>query len=1119
MARSLTQCTALRVAFATLGAYSAAAWAIVTLASFVIAAPAARAATPCSDWHAELTTVEGAVDVKRSGESIWRSALSGTSLCYGDAISVKGSSRATFTLPDHSTLRLDENTTITLVEPEQSGGSLIDLLRGVIHVISRDPRSLKFTTPYANAGLEGTEFDIRVSEREQQTEVVVLEGKVAMSTPGGDLGVPSGQIAVAHAGQPPTAEPVREPIELMRWTGHYPRIVDRPLPAADEPTPASADAEFFARRAAARLETARVDAASADLETALRLVPAQPMALALQAMMASARAYHDAAIRLATAATTAPKASAETWLALSYAQESVGDLDGSSASAIRAAALEPDNALALSRMATLALAHGDVGASIEHATRAARLAPRRAEPVTVLGFAYLSQLDSAAARNAFERAVELEPAAPLPRRCRGLALIQGGDMIGGRQQIELAVALDPTNALARSYMAKVYEAENRAKLTGSQLDLAKRFDPLDPTPWLYAALQKLRANRPVEAFHDLQTANSKNGDRVTLRSWLPVDSDLATRSSSIARVDAELGFDRLVLADAWQAVGDRPSDYAGHRLLADAYAREPREELARVSENFVAQLLQPANLTPIPAQLGQPSTFLAAHLGPGLAPLNELGSPVTQNGLRLQASGAAGGNGTSGTEAAVAGLRDQLSYGFGQYRFESDGFRINNDRDLRIANAFVQFRPALDTNLQIELRSTRNSQGDLAMSFDPNAYDPVGRFDDASDSLRFGARHNLTAHDTLLASASHERGSADITGGDAFEFLEQVSTSSIDLQLIHEAGALRLQAGLAHASRKASGETHFAFPGDPPTVSKSTDNFRQTDLYGYVLIDPVPSVTITAGAAWDRVGEEILTKHEANPKIGVTWRPTSHTTVRATTFRSLSGSLTTSRSNPQPRLEPVQVAGFSQLLFGGAADHSTVRGLAIDHTLSERLFAGWEASHRDTDTSILYPTEPPELQVQDVTLRQRTQRAYVYWTPHDRLGFSAKLEHGRYTGTLPLNGIPLFNSSDMTIERLPIELRYFSPTGLMLGFRTSHIKEHGTFVMTTPIPGTLAPGEDRFWLLDAFVGYRLPNRRGLLSLNADNLLDRRFRFQDVDPEDTSLIPERLISFRFTLSFD
>ena len=1119
MARSLTQYAALRVAFATLSASATARWAILVVVFFVIASPAAHAAAACSDWHAELTAVEGFVDVKRSGESVWRNAVTGASLCYGDAISVKGSSRATLTLPDHTTEGLDENTTITLLETEQSGGWLIDLLRGVIHVISRDPRSLKFTTPYANAGLEGTEFDIRVSEQERQTEVVVLEGKVAVSTPGGNLGVPSGQIAIAREGQAPTAEPLREPIELMRWTGHYPRIIDRRLPAADEPAPLAADAEFFAQRAAARLETARVDAATADLEAALRLAPAQPLALALQSIMAAARADHDAAISLATAATMAPNASAEAWLALSYAQASVGNLDGSTASAMRALAFEPENALALSRVAALALANDDIGASIAHATRAARLAPLRAEPVTVLGFAYLSQLDSAAARNAFERAAEIEPGAPLPRLGRGLALIQGGDMIGGRQQIELAVALDPTNSLARSYMAKVYEAENRSKLPSSQLDLAKRFDPVDPTPWLYDALQKLRANRPVEAFRELQTASRKNGDRVTLRSWLPIDADLATRSSSVARVDAELGFDRLALADALQAVADRPSDYAGHRLLADAYSREPRQEIARVSELYVAQLLQPANLTPMPAQLGQPTSFLAAHLGPGLAPFNELGSPVTQNGLRLQASGAAGGGGTSGTDVAVVGLHDQLSYGFGEYRFESDGFRINNDRGQRIANAFVQYRPAVDTNLQVELRSTRNSQGDLALSFDPSAYDPVLRLDDTSDSLRFGARHNLTARDTLLASAIHERSGANLTGGDIFSSSSQGSTSGIDLQMIHTAGALSFQTGLARASRRQSGETRVAFPGDPPMEFTNEDNFTQTDVYGYLLIDPVPSVTITAGAAWDSIRTEVLTEHAANPKLGVTWRPTGHTTLRAAAFRSLSGSLTTSRSNPQPRLEPVQVAGFSQLLFGGTADHSTVHGLAVDQVLSERLFVGWEASHRDADTGLFYPNASPDLQIERVTLRQRTQRAYLYWTPHDRLGLSAKLEHGRYSSSLPLNGIPLFNYSDLTIERIPIELRYFSPSGLTLGFRTSQIKDHGTFVMRTPIPDALEPGADRFWLLDAFVGYRLPNRRGLLSLNADNLLDRRFRFQDVDPEDSSLIPERVISFRFTLSFD
>ena len=68
-------------------------------------------------------------------------------------------------------------------------------------------------------------------------------------------------------------------------------------------------------------------------------------------------------------------------------------------------------------------------------------------------------------------------------------------------------------------------------------------------------------------------------------------------------------------------------------------------------------------------------------------------------------------------------------------------------------------------------------------------------------------------------------------------------------------------------------------------VSTSTDNLTQTDLYGYVLVDPMPSVTITAGAAWDRITRELLTDHALNPKLGVTWRPTGRTTIRAAAFR------------------------------------------------------------------------------------------------------------------------------------------------------------------------------------------------------------------------------------------
>ncbi|MBE7525819.1 FecR domain-containing protein [candidate division WWE3 bacterium] len=56
-------------------------------------------------------------------------------------------------------LRLDQKTSITFPQlQEEKGTSLLDLLEGAIHIITRTPRPFKIRTPFANASVEGTEF-------------------------------------------------------------------------------------------------------------------------------------------------------------------------------------------------------------------------------------------------------------------------------------------------------------------------------------------------------------------------------------------------------------------------------------------------------------------------------------------------------------------------------------------------------------------------------------------------------------------------------------------------------------------------------------------------------------------------------------------------------------------------------------------------------------------------------------------------------------------------------------------------------------------------------------------------------------------------------------------------
>jgi hypothetical protein len=75
-----------------------------------------------------------------------------------------------------------------------------------------------------------------------------------------------------------------------------------------------------------------------------------------------------------------------------------------------------------------------------------------------------------------------------------------------------------------------------------------------------------------------------------------------------------------------------------------------------------------------------------------------------------------------------------------------------------------------------------------------------------------------------------------------------------------------------------------------------------------------------------------------------------------------------------------------------------------------------------------------------------------------------------------------------------------------------------------PTTDSVVPkGSDEFVLLDATLGYRLPKRRGILSLEGLNLLDENFGFEDdnfriAEPRNSRFIPGRTVLARVTLSF-
>ncbi len=180
----------------------------------------AEAAQHCPQPIAKIVSAQGAIELKESPADVWRRVGLNESICPGDFIRVGEHSRAAIVLLDtDAVLRIDQNTTLRVLEPPQKDRSLLEVLGGALHFFSRVPRSLDVRTPFVNAAVEGTEFLIRVQM--DRTFVSVFEGRVAATNEKGRLSLASNQSAVALADEAPQLRIVVRPRDAVQWALYY----------------------------------------------------------------------------------------------------------------------------------------------------------------------------------------------------------------------------------------------------------------------------------------------------------------------------------------------------------------------------------------------------------------------------------------------------------------------------------------------------------------------------------------------------------------------------------------------------------------------------------------------------------------------------------------------------------------------------------------------------------------------------------------------------------------------------------------------------------------------------------------------------------------------------------
>lgn len=857
----------------------------------------------------------------------------------------------------------------------------------------------------------------------------------------------------------------------------------------------------------------RVAEARQELDHALTLDPGYAPAHGLRSNIALVRNEKDVADRAAQQAIAANPSSASSYLDLSLAKQAEFRLDGALQAARTAMELEPDNPMAMIQVARVLFGLGNLSEALSITEEARRLAPADPLITSTYGFLLLSQVKTEEAMAAFDEAIKQDSTRGEPHLGRGLSLFRQNKTDEAVQEMWMATLLEPKVSLFWSYLGKALYEVKRYPEEMDPLAIAKRADPNDPTPWFYDAIRKQSINRPIEALEDLQRSVELNDNRAVYRSRLLLDQDLAARGATLARIYNELGYQQRALSEGWQALNVDPTNYSAHRFLSDSYAALPRHEIARVSELLQSQLLQPISISPVQPQLAESDLSILSGAGPQDPSLNEFNPLFVRDRFALLASGIAGQQDTTGDEVIHSAVWGPVSYSLGQFHDKTNGFRSNNDLRQDIWNAFVQASLTPSTSAQFEYRFTDTHKGDRDLRF-LGDFLPNLRDERETHLARLGLHHALSSRSDLIASFIYKHVNDNLRNRPVpsfdFEFASRENGYLGELQHQFRFERLHVISGFGHVAIDHREADVFDDEQSGKLITVDTKGRHHTNLYVYSQINYFKWATVTVGVSADFLKGLIVDRDQVNPKVGVTFNPLPNTTLRAAVFRTLKRSLISDQT-----IEPTQVAGFNQFFDDGEGTNAWRYGVGVDQRFSPTLYAGAEVSKRNLEVPFLSTDHTTgQTSRQSVDWREYLARGYLYWTPHTWLAISGEYQFERFSRNQGF----VAGIKDVNTHRLPFGISLFHPTGFSGRLKATYVNQEGHFSPQNSPPDFFQHGADRFWVVDAGVRYRLPNRFGFITVEARNLFDNRFRFQDTDPANPQIQPSRSVFVRLTLAF-
>jgi hypothetical protein len=555
-------------------------------------------------------------------------------------------------------------------------------------------------------------------------------------------------------------------------------------------------------------------------------------------------------------------------------------------------------------------------------------------------------------------------------------------------------------------------------------------------------------------------------------------------------------------------------------------------------------MLQDVNINPVQPSISATNLNIVTAGGPSGAGFNEFTPLFEQNRTQLNTSLMVGNNDTIGGEVVVSTVYDRFSVSGGAFDFETDGFRPNNDTSHQISGLFAQWAVSPTVNLQAEVDRRETDYGDIAMHFDPDDFDSTLRRTLDVDSERVGMRISPNNNSTILLSAiradrdgfAEQEDELELFPGFTIDLVfdgdldEEVT--QYDVAYIYQQPGFNITTGVAYTESDRLDTFTFAdttiFIFDD--LETEQIDLEDTRVYAYGNITLSPGVVATVGFSYqdydqdqeynytDQTGflppasaEFDLDFDETNTKLGIRAEVMDNLELRASYFEVVKPALSSNRT-----LEPTQVAGFNQFFDDPNGTKSERYGLGLDGKASSTVSFGVEFTRREIEGLVSPLGAEPFFEDRDEWLH----RAYVYWTPADSLVVDFSLEYDR-SENQDDSAVSDSRPTKVDTHSFPVSIRYFHPGGAFVGVRTTYVDQE----VEAESDYQYQTGSSNFALVDLVIGYRMPQRKGIMSLSFQNLFDEEFdylddsyrTFQD-EPNAGPYIPDSSVMGRLTLNF-